>query len=141
MTAARILKSKSNAIHTIAPDATIADVAHELDQKRVGAMVVADKGRVVGVFSERDLVRLVSRHGVAALALSVRDGMTHDVVSVSASHGLDDMMNLMTDRRIRHLPVMEGDALMGVISIGDLVKHKIATVEADAEALRAYITA
>ncbi len=141
MTAARILKSKPADVHTIAPDATIADVAHVLDQKRVGALVVSDGRQVVGVFSERDLVRLVSRHGVAALAMRVCDGMTHDVVSVSASHGLDDMLNLMTDRRIRHLPVMEGDQLLGVISIGDLVKHKIATVEADAEALRAYITA
>jgi CBS domain-containing protein len=140
MTAARIIKAKGDKVFTVSADASVEAVAHLLDQKRVGALVVTDDKGVAGVFSERDLVRLVARHGAAALKLLVRDGMTKDVIRVSGSHGLDEMLNLMTDRRIRHLPVMEGDRLLGVISIGDLVKHKIATVEADAEALRAYIT-
>ncbi len=141
MIAAQILSQKGDAVFTVDPNDSISAVAGQLHEKGVGALVVTDASGVVGVFSERDLTRMVARHGVAALTLRVRDGMSTSVVTAEPHENLDDMLGRMTDRRIRHLPVMKDGHLVGVLSIGDLVKSKIATIEADAQAMREYITA
>lgn len=141
MTASQILSSKGRDVFTADPSDSIAEVSRLLHEKRVGALVVTDTNNgVVGVFSERDLVRMVARHGVAALTLQVKDGMSTDVITAEGSESIDDLLGRMTDRRIRHLPVVDGKQLAGVLSIGDLVKSKIASIEADAQALRDYIT-
>ena len=102
-------------------------------------MALGDGGEIVGVLSERDIVRHVARNGASALNIHVGDAMTRDVITIESTTKVDDAMQLMTDRRVRHLPVLRNDRLIGVVSIGDLVKWKIAETEAEAEAMKSYI--
>ena len=141
MLVAEILKEKGDAVFRIAPDATVAQACGELDAKRVGALVVCDKDRVVGVVSERDVVKAIARHGAAALKRSVSEVMTADVVFAAPAETVAILMGRMTDRRIRHLPVLKEGRLTGVVSIGDVVKCQIAEVTQEAESLRTYIAA
>jgi CBS domain-containing protein len=103
--------------------------------------VVTENDRVVGIVSERDLIRAFAELGATALDRPVTDFMTHDVFFADPGETVDELLTRMTDRRIRHLPVCRNDKLMGVVSIGDLVKHKIAETQAEADGLKAYITA
>ena len=113
-----------------------------LDVRRIGAVVALDSGEsIIGVLSERDIVRQVARHGQAALDMKVGDAMTRDVVTVPSTMAIEQAMQLMTDRRIRHLPILRNDRLIGFVSIGDLVKWKIAETEAEAEAMKSYLSA
>lgn len=138
----QILNDKGRDIITVSADATLQDVANILDTKRIGAIVAIDgAGNLAGVLSERDIVRQVARNGAEALALKVSDTMTRDVVTMATSETLDAALQLMTDRRIRHLPVTVEGEMVGVISIGDLVKWKIAGAEAEAEAMKSYLSA
>jgi CBS domain-containing protein len=141
MLIAHVLRDKGAAVHTLAAEATLEQAAKELYDLKVGALVVLDeKGGIRGVFSERDLVREVARRGSAALGLPVSAVMTRDVFTARLDETIDDGLARMTDRRIRHLPVLGEGKLIGIVSIGDLVKHRIAAVEAEAAAMQAYIT-
>jgi CBS domain-containing protein len=138
----QILKQKGDMVFTIGPSETVAGAAALLDSRRVGAMVViADDHAVVGIVSERDLVRILAREGAAALQRPVSDCMTADVVMADLADHVDELLERMTDRRIRHLPVLHAGRLAGIVSIGDLVKCKIAETEAEAAGLKAYISA
>ncbi len=141
MLVSQILKDKGDLVFTAGPGETVGAVAALLHSRRVGAMVVVDGEVVVGIVSERDIVRMVAEEGAAALARSIDVCMTRDVVFASPGETVDSLLTRMTDRRIRHLPVMRDGRLAGIISIGDLVKHKINEVEAEADGLKAYIAA
>ena len=139
MTIAVILGGKGHDVVSIAADASVGDAVRLLAEQRIGAVPVLESGSVVGVFSERDVIRLLADRGTAALDMGVRDAMTAPAMTVSPSEPVLGALSLMTRRRIRHLPVLDGDALVGVVSIGDLVKHRIDRIEAEAAALRDYI--
>ncbi|MBV9995297.1 MAG: CBS domain-containing protein [Caulobacteraceae bacterium] len=142
MLVSQILKEKGDMVFTASPSETVAAAAALLHARRVGAMVVLDEGEeVVGIVSERDIVRVVAEKGAEALTLKVADCMTRDVVFASPQETVDSLLGRMTDRRIRHLPVLKDGRLIGIISIGDLVKSKIAETVAEAEGLKAYISA
>lgn len=141
MLVAEILKDKGNAVYAIAPGLSLAEACGELEHRRVGALIVCQDDRVVGVLSERDVVRAVAREGKAALERPVSDFMTADVVFAAPAETVSILMERMTDRRIRHLPVLMDGRLTGVISIGDVVKCQIAEATHEAESLRTYIAA
>ena len=135
-----ILKGKGGEVATVTAEATLVEAANLLDQKRIGAVVAVDaKGRLIGVLSERDIVRRFARNGTKTVDMTVADAMTRGVITASPGESIDTCLGRMTDRRIRHLPVVEDGELRGIISIGDLVKHKIDSVLAEAEAMTAYI--
>ncbi len=138
----QILNDKGREVVTVTASATLEEAAKLLDERKIGAVVAIDSDRgIVGVLSERDIVRQVARHGANALQLLVGGAMTREVITVTPSTKIDDALQLMTDRRIRHLPVTRQESLIGVISIGDLVKWKIAETEAEAEAMKSYLSA
>jgi CBS domain-containing protein len=140
MTIATILSQKGRTIMSIAPGETLQSAAASLTDKKVGALVVVDStGQLVGILSERDVVRICAEQGGAALKQDVASAMTTNVLTATPSDGIDSALARMTDRRIRHLPVLDGGKLVGVVSIGDLVKAKIDEALADADAMRAYI--
>lgn len=141
MLVSQILKTKGDMVFTASPHETVADAAALLHARRVGAMVITDHGDVVGILSERDLVRALAEMGQAALASPISDCMTRNVLFASPSETVDELLERMTDRKIRHLPVCVNGRLTGIVSIGDLVKHKISEVTAEADGLRAYISA
>lgn len=141
MLVAEILKDKGDAVYAIAPDLSLEDACRELDRLRVGALMVCDREKVVGVLSERDVVRAVARDGQAALSKPISAFMTSEVVFAAPGETVAILMGRMTDRRIRHLPVLREGRLAGVISIGDVVKCQIAEVTREAESLRTYIAA
>lgn len=140
MLISHVLRDKGAAVHTLAADTTLEQAAHELNSRKVGSLVVVDaEGAIIGVLSERDLVREIARRGAACLADSAATAMTRDVVTARPDESIDEGLARMTDRRVRHLPVLEDKRLVGIVSIGDLVKHRIAAVEAEAAAMHAYI--
>ncbi len=142
MLVSQILKQKGDMVFTASPSDSVAGVAALLQARRVGAMVVlADDRSVAGIVSERDIVRIVAEKGADGLSQPVSDCMTRDVVFAEPSESVDALMERMTDRRIRHLPVCRDGRLIGIVSIGDLVKSKIAETVAEAENLKAYISA
>jgi CBS domain-containing protein len=142
MLVSQILKDKGDVVFTAAPSETIAAAAALLNARKVGAMVVIDDGQdVVGIISERDIIRVVAEKGAEALKLTIADCMSHDVVFADPQETVDSLLGRMTDRRIRHLPVVKAGRLAGIVSIGDLVKSKIAETVAEAEGLKAYISA
>ncbi|MEE2567087.1 CBS domain-containing protein [Hyphobacterium marinum] len=137
-----ILTDKGREVLTIDAGATLIEAAQSLDTNRIGALVVLDAdGSLAGVISERDIVRIAARNGSAALTSPVSVAMTRDVHTASPGDSLDDLMIEMTDRRIRHLPVIDGGQLAGMVSIGDVVKRKIESAEAEADAMKRYISA
>ena len=140
MLASQILKSKGDIVFTLTPGETVHAASALLLSRRVGALVVLDEAeKVVGIVSERDVVRMVAEGGADALERPVSSCMTRDLIFAEPHESTDALMARMTDRRIRHLPVCRGDALVGIVSIGDLVKVKIAESEAEAQGLKAYI--
>lgn len=140
MTIAQILKHKGGTIMGVSPDRSLQEAAAILTEKRVGALVVLDSdGNLEGILSERDIVRLCAQTGAAAMQSKVADAMTKDVLTAAPKDKVDNALARMTDRRIRHLPVLEGEKLVGVVSIGDLVKAKIDEALQEADAMRAYI--
>ncbi len=142
MLIAHVLREKGAAVHTLLAEASLEEAARELTQRKVGALVVLDsRGGVIGVLSERDVVREVARRGPAALADPVGSAMSREVVTARPTETVDEGLGRMTDRRIRHLPVLAEGELVGIVSIGDLVKHRIAAAEAEAAAMQAYIAA
>lgn len=141
MLVSQILKDKGDLVFTAGPGETVGAVAALLHSRRVGAMIVVDGESVVGIVSERDIVRMVAEGGGGALSQSIDVCMTRDVVYATPAETVDSLLARMTDRRIRHLPVLRDGRLAGIISIGDLVKHKISEIEAEADGLKAYIAA
>jgi CBS domain-containing protein len=142
MLVSQILKHKGDLVFTATPHETVAAAAALLHSRRVGAMVIVDeRDQVVGILSERDIVRVVAEHGAAGLGQPISSCMTRDVVFAEPGETVQSLLERMTDRRIRHLPVLKGGRLAGLVSIGDLVKSKIAETEAEAETLKAYISA
>ena len=136
-----ILKAKGNRVLSVAPSSTVAEAASILERERIGSVLVLDgSGRLVGVLSERDIVSGIARSGANCLELKVESVMTRNVVTCRQEDSVNTIMALMTERRVRHLPVMDGDELIGIISIGDVVKHRLAEVESEAQSLREYIT-
>ena len=142
MLIAHVIRDKGAVVHTLPASATLEQAAQELEKRRVGALVVLDgQNAIVGVFSERDLVREVARRGPAALKEQVGTAMSREVITARSEETVDDCLGRMTDRRVRHLPVVEEMRLIGIVSIGDLVKHRIAVAEAESAAMQAYIAA
>jgi CBS domain-containing protein len=141
MLVSQILNAKGRRVLTASPGDSLAEVARRLEAERVGALLVLDGGVVAGIISERDIVIALARTGAAALQTPVSSCMTSDVVRAVPSETVDALLARMTNRRVRHLPVMDGDTVCGMVSIGDLVKHKIEEVEAEAQTLKAYIAA
>ena len=140
MNVASILKSKGRAVTTVRPNASLLDCAKKLGPKRIGAIVVVgDNGDVAGIISERDIIRAISEHSGHALNMMVAEVMTRNVVSCSETTELDELMETMTKGRFRHLPVIEDDALVGIVSIGDVVKYHVAEVEMEVSAMRNYL--
>ncbi|MFN3670115.1 MAG: CBS domain-containing protein [Brevundimonas sp.] len=139
MLVAEILREKGEAVYAIEPDLPLTDACVELDRLRVGALMICDGDRVVGVLSERDVVRAIARDGQPAMDRPVSVYMTADVIFAAPGESVAILMGRMTDRRIRHLPVLQDGRLAGVISIGDVVKCQIAEAAQEAESLRTYI--
>ena len=141
MKVATILQDKGAKVTTLEGDTSLEDAIKALAQHRIGAVVILDaQEHIAGVFSERDAVRAISEEGADALRRPISDLMTRKVISCSREDSLDQVLEQMTEGRFRHLPVVEGGQLCGIISIGDVVKLKIASTESEAEALREYIT-
>lgn len=141
MLVSQILRTKGDLVFTTTPDEPVSAVASLLDSRRVGALVVLEMDRVVGIVSERDICRAIAEEGAQALQKPVSGFMSTEVVFAEPSEAVDSLLSRMTDRRIRHLPVCEGERLVGIVSIGDLVKCKIDEVTAEADGLKAYIAA
>lgn len=139
MEIAAILRDKGHGVAAIAADASLADVVAELVVRRIGALLVLERDEIVGLVSERDVVRVLAAEGAHALNRSARDAMTSPVVTISPHDSVTSAMELMTGRRIRHLPVVEDGRLVGIVSIGDLVKRRIEEIEREALALKDYI--
>jgi len=141
MLVSQILRTKGDTVFTIKPADTVGVVAELLHSRGIGALVVLDAERVAGIVSERDVVRALASHGEAAMKRPVSDFMTVNVLFADPGETVDSLLTRMTDRRIRHLPVCKNERLVGIVSIGDLVKWKISEVEAEADGLKAYIAA
>jgi CBS domain-containing protein len=139
MTIATILSGKGDAVTTITADSTVADAVKLLAERRIGAVPVLKDGAVAGIFSERDVIHGLAEQGASGLSRPVGDVMTAPAITVARDEAVLGALTLMTRRRIRHLPVVEGEALVGLVSIGDLVKYRIDRIEADADAMRSYI--
>ena len=138
MTVAAILKVKGSHVETTHPDTTLYTVAWELKSKNIGALVVVDEddARILGMISERDLVRALIEHEAHVLSIPVSKVMTTRVYTCTPSDRITAVMALMTRHRVRHLPVVDGGRLAGIVSIGDLVKHRIDELELEANTLR-----
>jgi CBS domain-containing protein len=134
-----IIGEKGNAVYTVEPGQMLSDAVDVLCTHRIGAVVVVNNGTVEGILSERDVMRALGVDGGAVLSRPVKDFMTADVVSCKLADSVDYIMSLMTSQRFRHLPVIEDGRLSGMISIGDVVKIRIAEVEAETDALKSYI--
>ena len=142
MLVSQILKNKGDLVFTASPRETGGAAAALLHSRRVGAMVIVDEAEaIVGILSERDIVRVVAERGGAGLNEPISICMTKDVVFAAPNELVQSLLERMTDRRVRHLPVVKDGRLVGIVSIGDLVKSKIAEAEAEAETLKAYISA
>jgi len=140
MTVEKILRIKGRDVVTITPDCTLAEAARLLSERKIGAVVVSDNFRPVsGILSERDIVRALAKRGAAALDEPVSRSMTEKVVTCTVHSAINDLMEMMTDGKFRHIPVVEGSGLAGIVSIGDIVKHRLAEVEAETRAMRDYI--
>lgn len=136
----QLLDKKGSDVWSTTPDASVYDALLLLAEKNIGALLVLQEGELVGIISERDYARKVALRGKASVETPVREIMTEDVVTVSPQSTVEEAMALMTDKRIRHLPVVEEDKLVGVISIGDLVKSIIAKQEVMINQLENYIS-
>jgi CBS domain-containing protein len=136
-----VLKHKGDKVVTVVPDQTIASVADVLTQNRIGATPVADQnGRLIGIISERDIIHGLAEYGDAVRQLHVDRLMTRDVVTCSLEDSIVGLMEVMTNRRIRHLPVIENGKLRGIVSIGDVVKQRLAEAQFELDELRRYIS-
>ena len=140
MTVAAILKHKGARVETVQPAATIRQVCDLLSTRKIGAVVVSGAGgSLMGVVSERDLVQAISRHGEAALSMQVHLVMTRQVATCRLTDTAQNLMEMMTEGRFRHVPVVEGGELLGIVSIGDIVKRRMEDSELERTSMREYI--
>jgi len=140
MTVKAILSVKGTEVHTIEPTTNLATAARLLAERKIGALVVTGPDRrVVGIVSERDIVQELAAHGAAALDLPLTEVMTRNVMTCSASDTISSVMERMTEGKFRHLPVVEQGRLSGLVSIGDVVKHRLKQMEQEQSALQDYI--
>ncbi len=140
MTIAAILKHKGHEVARVAPGATIADAAGLLHAKRIGAVLVMDTaGQLLGILSERDIVGSLVEHGARTLEMTAAQLMTRDLKTATPGTTVEQAMGMMTEGRFRHLPVVDGDRLAGVVSIGDVVKARISNQAHEVDSLRAYV--
>jgi len=142
MTVAMILSAKGHNVTSVRMGDTLTKAVSELAARKIGAVVVCDGNqRVLGILSERDIVRAIANQGAPALESAVEKHMTAKVITCGETATVDECMSAMTDGRFRHMPVVENEKLVGIISIGDIVKAKIAAAVEEAEAMRNYISA
>ncbi|MBO0902341.1 CBS domain-containing protein [Jiella sonneratiae] len=142
MTVAHILKGKGSEVVTLRPEVTLSEVVQVLAEKRIGAIVLVDDGgRVAGIVSERDVVRVLARSGPVVLEKPIGEAMTVKVKTCTTMTPIEEVLTTMTHGRFRHLPVVEDGRLAGIISIGDVVKMKIEEAEREAREMREYIAA
>jgi CBS domain-containing protein len=139
MTIAAVLRDKGGAVETITAEARLHDAVQRLGEKRIGALPVVEGGRITGIISERDVIYCLREHGPEVLDWPVSRVMSSPAITADSSTEVLTALALMTQRRIRHLPVVDGDQIQGIVSIGDLVKHRMERIEAEAEAMREYI--
>jgi CBS domain-containing protein len=139
MTVRAILDTKGHQIESVEPDARLSAAIKILAERKIGAVLVMSQGRVEGILSERDIVRVIGERGAAALDEPVSAVMTRKVVSCKQADTVAAIMEMMTSGKFRHLPVVEDDRVVGLISIGDIVKWRVGEYEAEQEALREYI--
>jgi CBS domain-containing protein len=140
MHVASILNDKGHGVVTMGPRSTVRETVSLMAAKRIGAVVVVGvEGRVLGMFSERDVVRLLAEKGAEVLSEELSRHMTSPVFSCTAASSIDEIMHLMTTRKFRHVPVVENGTLKGLVSIGDVVKFRLAEVESEHRAMREYI--
>ena len=139
-TVRNILQKKGNAVFSVSPDSSVYDALEDLEEKNLGSLVVVENGKLIGVFTERDYARKVILKGRSSKETLVRDIMSSSPIFVHPDNSLDDCMQLMTDKFIRHLPVLENDELIGVVSIGDIVRYIIYDKDFIIENLEHYIT-
>jgi CBS domain-containing protein len=139
-TVSSVLHAKGNTIWSVAPDAMVFDALKIMAEKNIGALLVMQKDKVVGIFSERDYARKIVLKGESSRTTAVKDVMTSEVLSVHPEQSLDECMALMTNKHVRHLPVLENGNLIGLISIGDVVKAIISAHEFTIKQLENYIT-
>ena len=139
MTIASVLRDKGSAVETIAGDATLTEVVRRLGEKRIGALPVIDGDRIAGIISERDVIYCLRQHGAEVLDWPVNRVMTSPAITADPDTDVLAALATMTQRRIRHLPIVEGGKIRGIVSIGDLVKYRMERIEAEADAMRSYI--
>ena len=139
MTIAAVLGSKGSAVETIGADDRLYDAVRKLGEKRIGALPVIEDGRIAGIMSERDVIYCLRDHGPEVLDWPVSRVMSSPAITADPATDVLAALSVMTQRRIRHLPVVDGGELKGIVSIGDLVKHRMERIEAEAEAMRTYI--
>ena len=139
MTIAAVIRTKGSEVETITAHASVADAVARLGQHRIGALPVVEGAEIVGIMSERDVIYCLRDHGAEVLDWPVSRVMSAPAITAEPSTAVLSALGLMTQRRIRHLPVVEGGRLIGIVSIGDLVKHRTDRIEAEAEAMRSYI--
>ena len=140
MRIADVLRTKGAAVATITPETSVSGLLNELAMNNIGAMVVVSSDGVVGIVSERDVVRKLHEHGAELLRLPVSQIMTTMVATCSPTDTVDHLTALMTTKRVRHSPVVENDRLVGIVSIGDIVKQRMEELESEQRALQDYIT-
>lgn len=140
MTVAAILRQKGSEVARVSPETPVAEVARRLRERRIGAILVLDgEEGLLGIVSERDIVSNLAAHGAATLEMRAADIMTSSLHTVTPRSTLVEAMAQMTNRRVRHLPVLEGDRLVGIVSIGDVVKARLDAQEQEVDSLKAYV--
>jgi len=138
-TVRQLLQSKGSAVYSVTPEASVFDALKLMAEKNIGALLIVSGGKLAGIMSERDYARKVILHGKSSHDMLVREIMSEKVVTVQPEQTVEDCMTLMTGKRIRHLPVVNGDKIVGLLSIGDLVKEVIAEQEQTIRQLESYI--
>lgn len=140
MTVQAVLAQKGSDVVTIAPTANVAEAIRILSKHKIGALVITGAGgRIAGIVSERDIVRAFGDHGIEAMQMPLTDVMTRKVLTCEPSDKMPEIMEVMTREKFRHLPVLDNDKLVGIISIGDVVKMRLAQLQHEQDALRDYI--
>jgi len=139
MTIAKVLQGKGSEVETIRADARLFEAVDKLGEKRIGALPVVEDGRITGIVSERDVIYCLRDRGREALDLPISQVMSAPAITVDSETNVLEALALITERRIRHLPVVDGGQIRGLVSIGDLVKFRMDAMEAEADAMRVYI--
>ena len=139
-TVGTILNQKGREVYSVSPDATVFEAIQLMAEKNIGALLVVSEHRLLGVISERDYTRKVALKGKSSRETKVLEIISSPVVSATPGHSVEECMRLMTNNRVRHLPILEGEKLVGIVSIGDLVNWTISAQDAAIEQLKSYIT-